>query len=430
MVSQYIPKRQLSVDEVMVPFKGRLSFKQYMPAKPTKWGIKMWAIAEADTGYVSFCEVYSGRINGTAHGLANRVVKSCIEKANVTGQGTSSLRLNLKIFSRKSIPNSGNCCLKFRDDFSSSTCQINSGHETARAKKSPAIRTRHKKQFRTESVNVSVVDKSFDGILGIKFTGRSTEFEFLVFACYLPPENSSRGRDAQSFYAHLLSQIYMSNENDGIYLIGDFNSRIGSLSETLNDIDNLPKRQPLDKSINQHGHELLDFLNEAKFCLLNGRFPNDNFTSISKKGKAVVDYICVPQDIYEYLNYFKVLTIQSIVNDNRLLELIGDKSKLPDHSVVMCEFKVTHHGLSYRIKDQTNCQPRFKLDRIPLDFMASDIRRSAPFEVIDKIERCRETQDNVDKIYDNLCTVILTEMNEKIPNTGYDRANKRQKSKC
>ncbi|VDI03632.1 Hypothetical predicted protein [Mytilus galloprovincialis] len=36
------PKRQLSVDEVMVPWKGQLSFKQYMPAKPTKWGIKMW----------------------------------------------------------------------------------------------------------------------------------------------------------------------------------------------------------------------------------------------------------------------------------------------------------------------------------------------------------------------------------------------------
>ncbi|CAG2228199.1 unnamed protein product [Mytilus edulis] len=88
MVNQYIPKRQLSVDEVMVPWKGRLSFKQYMPAKPTKWGIKMWAIAEANTGYVSFCQVYSGRINGAAApGLANRVVKNCIEKANIIGQG-------------------------------------------------------------------------------------------------------------------------------------------------------------------------------------------------------------------------------------------------------------------------------------------------------------------------------------------------------
>ncbi|CAC5412379.1 unnamed protein product [Mytilus coruscus] len=40
MVSQYMPKRQLSVDEVMVPFKGQLYFK-YMPAKPKTWGIKM-----------------------------------------------------------------------------------------------------------------------------------------------------------------------------------------------------------------------------------------------------------------------------------------------------------------------------------------------------------------------------------------------------
>ncbi|CAC5411227.1 unnamed protein product [Mytilus coruscus] len=31
--------------------------------------------------------VYSGRINGTAHGLANRVVKTCIARANVIGQG-------------------------------------------------------------------------------------------------------------------------------------------------------------------------------------------------------------------------------------------------------------------------------------------------------------------------------------------------------
>lgn len=87
MVDQYVPKRQLSVDEVMVPFKGRLSFKQYMPAKPTKWGIKMWALAEADTGYISFCKIYSGRTDGTANGLAHRVVKSCLEGAEVLGQG-------------------------------------------------------------------------------------------------------------------------------------------------------------------------------------------------------------------------------------------------------------------------------------------------------------------------------------------------------
>ena len=32
---------------------GRMAFHQYMPAKPIKWGVKMWALAESDTGYLS-----------------------------------------------------------------------------------------------------------------------------------------------------------------------------------------------------------------------------------------------------------------------------------------------------------------------------------------------------------------------------------------
>ena len=35
--SVYNPHEEISVDEAMIPFKGRLGFKQYMKAKPTKW---------------------------------------------------------------------------------------------------------------------------------------------------------------------------------------------------------------------------------------------------------------------------------------------------------------------------------------------------------------------------------------------------------
>ena len=34
--THYVPHKELSVDEAMVGFKGRLSWLQYMPAKPTK----------------------------------------------------------------------------------------------------------------------------------------------------------------------------------------------------------------------------------------------------------------------------------------------------------------------------------------------------------------------------------------------------------
>ncbi|KAI0210525.1 hypothetical protein LSAT2_004722, partial [Lamellibrachia satsuma] len=34
------PLKNLSVDEAMIRFDGRLSWKQYLPKKPVKWGIK------------------------------------------------------------------------------------------------------------------------------------------------------------------------------------------------------------------------------------------------------------------------------------------------------------------------------------------------------------------------------------------------------
>ena len=45
--SEYNPHDQMSIDEAMIPFKGRLGFKQYMKAKPTKWGIKVFVLADS-----------------------------------------------------------------------------------------------------------------------------------------------------------------------------------------------------------------------------------------------------------------------------------------------------------------------------------------------------------------------------------------------
>ena len=38
--SLYTLHQQVTIDESMIPFKGTLSFKQYMKAKPTKWDNK------------------------------------------------------------------------------------------------------------------------------------------------------------------------------------------------------------------------------------------------------------------------------------------------------------------------------------------------------------------------------------------------------
>lgn len=45
----------------MIGFRGRLSFRQYMPAKPTKYGIKVWMAANSSNSYVLNFAVYLGK---------------------------------------------------------------------------------------------------------------------------------------------------------------------------------------------------------------------------------------------------------------------------------------------------------------------------------------------------------------------------------
>ena len=57
----YVPGREVSVDESMIRFKGQLWFIQYMPKKPTKWGMKAFVLADSNTGYTYSWRLYSGK---------------------------------------------------------------------------------------------------------------------------------------------------------------------------------------------------------------------------------------------------------------------------------------------------------------------------------------------------------------------------------
>ncbi|XP_028406799.1 piggyBac transposable element-derived protein 4-like [Dendronephthya gigantea] len=57
----YVPGKNISIDEGLVKFNGRLPFKQYMPKKPNKFGIKVWMLDDSDTYYVPRFQVYLGK---------------------------------------------------------------------------------------------------------------------------------------------------------------------------------------------------------------------------------------------------------------------------------------------------------------------------------------------------------------------------------
>ena len=83
---RYKPNQNLSVDKQIVRTRCRVQFIQYMPKKPTKFGIKLWVICEADTGYCLRYQIYTGNLDqGQEHGLAHRVVFNLAE--NYLGKG-------------------------------------------------------------------------------------------------------------------------------------------------------------------------------------------------------------------------------------------------------------------------------------------------------------------------------------------------------
>ncbi|CAF4217096.1 unnamed protein product, partial [Rotaria sordida] len=44
-----VPGENLTFDEQLVPFRGRCCFVQYMPNKPTKYGLKFWILSDVDS---------------------------------------------------------------------------------------------------------------------------------------------------------------------------------------------------------------------------------------------------------------------------------------------------------------------------------------------------------------------------------------------
>lgn len=81
----YIPHEYVTVDETLVPFRGRCSFKQYMPSKPAKYGLKFWCLCDAKTGYCLKMKPYLGTDHGDnrVQNLGKKVVMDLTEHLDI-----------------------------------------------------------------------------------------------------------------------------------------------------------------------------------------------------------------------------------------------------------------------------------------------------------------------------------------------------------
>lgn len=112
--SCYEPRSNLVIDEVIVTFKGRVVFRQYIPKKHKRWGIKVYKLCD-ESAYTYDMKVYLGKDRDEClegQSAAETVVLKLIE--SVRGKGH-----NLFIDNFFTSPK---LFVKLRDEYRTNTC--------------------------------------------------------------------------------------------------------------------------------------------------------------------------------------------------------------------------------------------------------------------------------------------------------------------
>ena len=87
------------------------------------------------------------------------------------------------------------------------------------------------KEILLNKIEILCVDKSIDGVVKLLLHHKLNGYNLILFGCYVPPENSSRGRVSHDIFSYLSTQIYQDiTEVDNIVICGDLNARLGNLS--------------------------------------------------------------------------------------------------------------------------------------------------------------------------------------------------------
>jgi hypothetical protein len=82
----YYPEEVVTVDEGMCPYRGRVSFRVYVPQKPNKCAMKLFILAESRPGYRWNSEVYHGNypeLGNSAAGVVKRLLDQLANKGHL-----------------------------------------------------------------------------------------------------------------------------------------------------------------------------------------------------------------------------------------------------------------------------------------------------------------------------------------------------------
>lgn len=110
--TMYKPTDYLSLDEQLVAFRGKCPFRQYMPKKPARYGIKVFALTSCNNYYTTNLEVYLGvqpdgpyKVSNSPNDVVCRLVEPVAgSNRNITADNWfSSIHVAQELFENKSL---------------------------------------------------------------------------------------------------------------------------------------------------------------------------------------------------------------------------------------------------------------------------------------------------------------------------------------
>ena len=132
---------------------------------------------------------------------------------------------------------------------------------------------------------------------------------------YMPPTGSVYYEDNYTIREQLEQDIRTYKTEWIVLVVGDLNSRIGTLMTIINE-DTIYKRQNADTVENDNGRELIKLMNSVGMVILSGIGQTTKFTCYKegkwKRGKSVVDHICIDEGALHMVQ--KTSTKEDVMN--------------------------------------------------------------------------------------------------------------------
>lgn len=88
----YQPKQCITVDEQLFPFRGRTKFTQYIPSKPSKYGIKVFWACDASNAYPLQGQMYTGKpVGGDRQiNVGEKIVLELVKRYKNSGRNVTT----------------------------------------------------------------------------------------------------------------------------------------------------------------------------------------------------------------------------------------------------------------------------------------------------------------------------------------------------